>query len=126
MKLDYLIDGSPDCPLIRLYDFTPSEARQFLTAVTGLASGAEKRVEVHRLPFVEAIKGCRLVLILRQWDQAIIRGGVPTEFECGFTAGTWDNIAGLIEPFAESAGGFQWLAGGPGEASLLLSESGQW
>jgi hypothetical protein len=38
----------------------------------------------------------------------------------------WDNVAGLIEPFEHSAGGFQWLAGVPGEAALLLSASGQW
>jgi hypothetical protein len=125
MKLEYLADGSHDCPLLRLYDFTPAEAGQFLATVAGLASGAAERVEVHRLPFVEPVDGCRLSLARRSWDQALVRVG-PSAFECAFTAGTWDNVAGLVEPFANDAGGFQWLAGSPGEASVLLSVSGQW
>jgi len=126
MKLEDLAAGSPDCPLIRLYDFTPAEAYQLHAAVSGLASDATERVEVDRLPFVEPVGGCRLALVRRSWDQAVVSGAGPAEFECGFTAGTWDNIAGLMEPFAARAGGFQWLAGRPGEAALLLSSSGQW
>ncbi len=128
MKLEYLVDGSPDCPLIRLYDFTPVEAGQLLTAVAALASGAGDHVKIHELPVVEPVGECRLTLVRRSWDQAIIRGCGPCEFECGFTTGTWDNVAGLVEPFAEGVGGFQWLAGVPGEAAFLLSASasGQW
>ena len=125
MKLDYLADGSPDCPLLRLYDFTSVEAGQLLTAVSELATGMTDRVEVHRLAFVEPVGGCQLFLVRSSRDQAVARVG-PLEFACGFTAGTWDNVAGLIEPFTASAGGFQWLTGSSGEASLLLSASGQW
>ena len=57
-----------------------------------------------------------------------MRGCEPNEFSCGLTAGMWDNVVGLIEPFAHGAGGFQWLAGGPGEAALLLTAAndGRW
>jgi hypothetical protein len=126
MTLDFLADGSRDCPLLRLYGFVPAEARQLRAAVAGLAAGTSERVEVHRLPFVEAADGCRLTLIVQGWDGAVVRRGGPAEFACGFTAGTWDNVAALIEPFEQEANGFQWLAGVPGEAQLLLSVSGQW
>jgi hypothetical protein len=126
MKLEYLADGSPDCPLVRLYDFTPAEAGQFLAAVAGLAYGSAERVEVHRLPFVEPVGGCRLTLARRSWDRAVTRGDEPAEFECGFTAGIWENLAGRVAPLAAGGAGFQWLAGVPGEAALLLSATGQW
>ena len=126
MKLEYLADGSSDCPLVRLYAFTPAEAGELLTAVTGLASGVAELVEIQELPFVETVGGCRLSLVRRSWDQAIIRKPGPCSFECAFTAGTWDNVARLVAPFAENAGGFQWLAGVPGEVALLLSTTGQW
>ena len=126
MKLEYLGDGSTDCPLLRLYDFTPMEAAQLLSAIGALAAGLAERVEVDRLPFVEPVGNCRLTLLGRSWDQAVTRACRPTEFECGFTADTWDQVAGLVEPFAGGAGGFQWLAGVPGEATLLLSDSGVW
>jgi hypothetical protein len=122
MKLEYL----PDCPLIRLYDFTTDEAAKLLAAVESLASGGAERIEVHDLPFVNPIGGCRLAMVRRSWDQAIIQKADPANFECGFTAGTWDNVAALVEPFVHDAPGFQWLAGIPGEADLLLSVSGQW
>ena len=127
MKLEYLADGSPDCPLIRLYDFTTAEATQLLALVTELASEGPERIDVHLLPFVQPVDGCRLALIRRSWNQAIVRVG-PSNFECGFTAGTWDNVAGLIEPFCEDRSGerYQWLASSPGEADLLLSPSGKW
>jgi len=128
MKLEYLPYGSPDCPLIRLYDFTTAEAVQLHRDVHALASGAAERFDVHRLPFVESVGGCQLAFVRQSWDGAIVRGRGSCEFECRFTAGTWDNVAGLLEPFTEGAGGFQWLAGVPGEAALLLSAfaSGQW
>ncbi|SRR6266568_359779 len=125
MKLDYLADGSPDCPLLRLYDFTSIEADKFLAAVSSLALGTAERVEVHRLPFVEAVGACSLALVRRSWDQAVVRLG-PSTFECGLTSRTWDNVGFLVEPFAAGAGGFQWLAGSPGEAAILFSVSGRW
>ena len=125
MRLEYLPDGSPDFPLVRLFDFTPAEAAALGAAVADLAAGRVERVAVHEMPGVAAIGGCELVLRVRDWGQAVVRVG-PTALECGFTAGTWDNVSGLIEPFAADAGGYQWLAGVPGEASLLLSVSGQW
>jgi hypothetical protein len=126
MKLEFLAAGSPDCPLLRLYDFTPAEIGQFLAALHGLASGALERVAVHELPGVESLDECRLTLRVRPWDQAVICTGAPADFECGFTAGTWDKVAGLGEPFVQGVGGFQWLAGVPGEAQWLLSDNGQW
>jgi hypothetical protein len=126
MQLEYLGDASPDCPLLRLYNFTPMEAGQLLNAIAALASESAERIDVDRLPFVEPLGGCRLALVGRSWDQAVTRACRPTVFECGFTADTWDNVAGLVEPFAEGADGFQWLAGVPGEAALLLSVSGAW
>lgn len=126
VKLEYLIAGSPDCPLLRLYDFTPAEASQLHEAVAALASGASERIELHRLPFVELLGGCRLTLACRSWDQAVVHEGRFAEFVCGFTPSTWEQVVDLIEPFAIGTVGFQWLAGAPGEAMLLLSTSGDW
>lgn len=128
MRLEYLASGSPDCPLIRLYDFQPSEAAALLAAIGTLAASSAERIEVHQLPFAESVGGCELALTRRIRDIAVVRGSLHNQFECGFTAETWDNVAGLLEPFSQGAGGFQWLAGAPGETALLLSASatGEW
>lgn len=126
MKLEYIENGSDDWPLIRLFDFAPTEAHQLWVVCTGLASGTVARVEIHGLPHVESVGGCRLTFVLRSWDQCVVRRPGSLDFECGLTAGRWDDQAALIEPFCRGASRFQWLADGPGEASLLLSPSGDW
>lgn len=125
MRLEFLTDGSPDCPLIRVFDFTSAEAVRMGKVVADLATGRAERIEVHQLPGVIPKGGCELVLCVRGWDQGVVRIG-PTSFECGLTVGTWDNVAGLVEPFMTDASGYQWLARQSGGMSLLLSPSGQW
>jgi hypothetical protein len=124
MRLDFLPEGSPDCPLVRLSGFDPAEAGQLHEVLAGLASGEIDRVDVHELPFIEPIGGCRLVLSVDWWDRGIIRGDSPEDLACGLTAEAWDDIAGLVEPFAKGAIGFQWLT--RQGASWLISAGGDW
>lgn len=124
MRLEYLPEGSHDCPLVRLFGFDPAEAGQFYEALAGLVAGVVDRIDVHELPFVESIGGCRLALAVDWWDRGIVRRGLPEDLACGFTAGTWDNIAGLVEPFAKGSTGFQWLT--RQGASWLISAGGDW
>jgi hypothetical protein len=126
VKVELLADGSSDCPLIRLFEFTPTEAARLQAAVAGLATGMSERVEVHEIDGVESIENCRLALVARDWNQGVVRMDLGAYFECGFTVATWDNVAGLIEPFAHGASGYQWLADSPGEARLLISIDGRW
>lgn len=126
MRLEFLPDGLPDCPVLRLYRFTPAQARQLHDNLAALVTGTAESVVVHDLPFVEALIDSRLTCRATIWDQSLVRGASPGEFECGFTPETWDNVAGLIEPFMRGAVGFQWLATMPGEVGLLLSVDGQW
>jgi hypothetical protein len=126
MGLRMKLESLPEGPLVRLFAFTPDEAGRLHECLVALSTGEADRVAVHELPYVEAVGGSRLTLRVNPWDQAMVRGASAVEFECGFTRGTWDNVAFLIEPFAGEASGYQWLARGPGEADLLISVDGDW
>jgi hypothetical protein len=126
MKLEFLADGSQGCPLIRLFGFTVPEIERVQRLVGHLAVGDLERFAIHELPFVEPIENCELEFVVTRWDQALAGDVNRNRFSCGFTAGTWDNVAGLMEPFVEGATGFQWLAGLPGEIQLLLTQGGLW
>jgi len=125
MLLEYLSDGSPDCPLIRLYRFTPEEAASLRDAVVELSDGRLQKVVVHELPYAKVIAGCQLTLCVSSFDQSVVQKDAYT-FECRYIAETWDNVAGLLKPYAEGKGGHQWLSSGTGDAQLLLSFSGAW
>ncbi len=128
MKLEYVREGAPECPLIRLFDFTVEEVEQLREIINQLALGKRQRIEIHNLSWIESIGNCRLTFFMQSWDQGVVKkkGNDENNFECGFTTATWDNIEGLVEPFINGSGGFQWLASVPGETDILLSRDGQW
>src|SRR5207237_5500607 len=123
---DDLPVNASDTPLVRLYDFKVHEASELLAAVNSLAHGSKELIAVHDLPWITPLGGCRLTFHVRSWNQGLVRVANPAEFECGLSLGTWDNVAGFVEPFAVGSGGFQWLWGGPETAALLLSVDGDW
>jgi hypothetical protein len=125
MKLEYLASSSSDCPLIRLFDFTRAEAAELCSIVAKRASGELEEVAIDELPFVTAIEGCRLTLVASAWDAGVVQEP-DGSFSCRLSPATWDNVAALIEPFANDATGYQWLVGMPGDAAILLSVNGQW
>lgn len=125
MKLDSLPNARNALPLIRIYDFTGDEIAQLALAIQNLAAEREQQLELHSMKGVYAIDQCQLTLRVTDHDQAMICIKRAT-FECGFTPGTWDNVAGLLQPFTDDADGYQWLAEAPGEAYWLVSLTGGW
>lgn len=126
MKLEYLADGSDDCPLIRLYDFDRVEAVWLREIFDSLAHGSRQRISLHDEPRIEAIGGCQLELRLGR------RGiGIPKSkrmrFECTLSPEGWADVASLMDPFCETehVNVYQWL-NEQGEVSLLLSPNGKW
>lgn len=127
MRLEYLPDGSPDCPLIRLYDLDPRAVIVLRGRVVELAGGSRRELAVHDLPDVEAVGGCQLVFEVGGRSIGVIPGPSPNSFRCILTDASWENVAELIEPFCEPGqrAAFQWLSD-EGNVSLLLSSDGHW
>lgn len=125
MKLEYLADGSPECPLIRLYEFTRDEARALRYIFCSLANGAIKTVSLEREPFIVPVSECQLILAADGKDRGIRASGSKS-FECDLTELAWDNVAGLTEPFCHfETTGYQWLTS-TGRVRLLISCDGKW
>jgi hypothetical protein len=125
VKLEYLPDGSSECPLIRLYEFDQSEARQLRQLVKSMVSGDLQVVALQNEVWVDPVGGCCLSLRRGNRDQGI-RQARTLQFECVPSPDGWSNVEGLIEPFCQSQTfGFQWLTH-DGGIGLLISRSGQW
>lgn len=125
MKLEFLEAGSPDCPLIRLYDFSRAEAQNLRELVKSLRNGSNNSVSLSEEPWIESVKGCHLTLRLGEQNQGIRQSG-PSTFDWVLTITNWDNVEGLLNPFCEAEPtGFQWLSS-EGKISLLLSRDGRW
>jgi hypothetical protein len=122
MKLE-LIDRDNERPLLRLFAFSPADVALLREVFVSLASGSTPSVEVHSLSFIEPVSDCRLTLIASSLDQGVVKL-TGTALKCSLSAGTWANIAGLIEPFAEAEPQYQWLDST--NIPILLSRDGSW
>ena len=125
VKLEYLPNGSPDCPLMRLFEFDQSEAQRLRQLVRLLIAGDCQDVALHNEAWVESVGGCSLNLRRGKRNQGI-RKSQTLKFGCVLTPDGWSNVEALLEPFCESnTPGFQWLTH-DGRVALLISPNGQW
>jgi hypothetical protein len=125
MKLEFLGEGSPDCPLIRLHDFAQIEAKRLRQIFYSLADGSLKTAMLEDMPFIEAVRGCHLKLLAGTRDSGI-HSTASNMFECALTRLGWENVRGLTDPFCETdSKGHQWLTE-HGSIRPLISHDGKW
>jgi hypothetical protein len=125
MKLEFVEHGSRDCPLIRFYEFSPAEAQTLRNLVRELAEGDSREIHLDQHPWIEKLRGCKLVLRLGGRDRGV-RQFQSNHFECVLTSQGWHQVEGLLDRTCESTfRGFQWLIS-MGDISLLISSDGRW
>ena len=127
MKMEFLPDGSLDCPLIGLYDFDTKQACHLHSLILQLANGTVNEVSLHEAFWMEAIDGCSLILLVADTDQGIIWVAESGNFFCNLRFCSWASVAELVSNFCVSSvpGTFQWLDE-TSPISWLLSPSGFW
>jgi len=128
MKIEFLKEGSTDCPLLRIYGNEPSSAAHLATAFRQLAKRQTQTIAIHELPDFQPVDECRLFARINSEDKGVHQVDGST-FECLLMPETWENLAELTDPFVErhEGGRHQWLDE-TSEISLLISsnEFGRW
>lgn len=123
MKLEFLGEGSQDCPVIRLYDFDSQEAQRLLQIALQLAGQRDLAIALHAETIITPIDACELTLRCAD-GRAGVRELSPMRFEWVSSDGGWLDIASLIQPFCHVGGaGHQWLSR-VGNIAVLLSLDG--
>lgn len=126
MKIDYLADGSDDCPIVRIYQCTNQEYHYLYSEIDKLArggtsfsiQGTDSSVNIN---FSNSITDIGLI---KKTDD---------EFNCLLSKETYLRILGLLGPFInadeliKNGNGYQWLDE-TSEISLLLTSypNGAW
>jgi hypothetical protein len=124
VKVEYLKEGSDDCPLVRLYQFRRTEVQRLRQTFEDLAAGRAEHVRLDKVTDVESIDGTQLTYSRGARDRGVIPSG-PNRFDVVLAPEGWQRCAGLAEPFCESNSGYQWLYD-LGPVRLLLSHDGCW
>jgi hypothetical protein len=126
--LEYLPDGSDDCPLIRLYDFEAADVVALQDLCLALAEGRAREISLDSQPWVHAIGGCRLTLRAGVANRGLTTSIAGEAFVMEYTreGGGWLEVADKLAPFVtDRLGGFQWLTN-EGDVNLLISWDGFW
>jgi hypothetical protein len=84
MKVEFLNDGVPDCPLIRLYSFTQNEVVNLQHALNKLANEKLDQFAMHKQTGSESIDHCELNLLTGIRNQGVQKTGTRT-FDCILT-----------------------------------------
>ncbi|EEF61114.1 hypothetical protein [Pedosphaera parvula] len=124
MKLEYLENGSEDCPLIRLYEFSSADIQKLRAAVMRLIDGSVSRFKLKDIVPVTSIGGVELAFVRGNSDRGVVGVG-KNGFEVVLASEGWDRVFDCLEPFLEPSSGYQWLCE-KGAANLLLSHDGSW
>ena len=127
MKIEFLADGSPDCPLIRLYDYDTQQIYRLYALLLDLAVGRINNVSLQEALLAEAVAGCDLILQAADEDQGVVWDSSPGRFVCRLGCSSWQSVAERVLPFhSESlADTYQWLDE-TSPISWLLSFNGLW
>ena len=122
MKLDYLKDGSDDCPLVRLYEFDSSDARRLRQTFAALADGAVERAD---LDAVESVDGTQLTFVRSTRDSGVVETS-SHHFEVALASEGWRQAAEFVDSLCDGGFGYQWLTPQTRGIQLLLSKDGAW
>ena len=129
MHIEYIPNGSYNCPLIRLFDFEADEARELHNLFARLASGTVSESDLAAQSWMESVGGCRMTLHSAARRRGIVKAdsGNATSFACLLTLDDWETVAERTLPFCKPRreGSYAWLDD-TSPLSLLLSVNGSW
>jgi hypothetical protein len=126
MKIEYLAEGSKDCPLIRIYGGDASAFNTLKGAVLGLSRGAAIRVALDEALGFDRVNDCCLTLAVGPRDEGVCLSSPPAHFLWTLTRQKWHTVAGYIEPFTRQVDNtaYQWLCGREAREGLDVSDIG--
>jgi hypothetical protein len=125
MHLEFLADGADECPLLRFYRWSDGEVTLLREAAERLATGASRRIEMHRLPFIEPVGGITFTWVADPRDRGVLLPPDCRSFVMQLQPELWSDVVEIIRPFERDAIGFNWLLPVT-EVEVLLSCGGTW
>lgn len=125
MILEFLADGADECPLLRFYRWGDGEVALLREAAERLASCSVRSIEIHRMPFIDAVGGISFTWVADALDHGVLLPPGKRDFVMQIPPERWSDVVETIRPFERNALGFNWLLPVT-DVQVLISCSGQW
>ena len=121
LVLEFIPEGDA-FPLVLLSDSTPAKAEKLSQALTPLVTDNNAVVDIHALPFISPVDGCRLSAQVSDKDiGAVLIENTKNHFTWQLTCKGWELVLAFLGPFTEpDCLGYQYL--GPDETDYETSD----
>lgn len=113
-------------PVLLIYDGTPSEVADLQNAFHKLALGENDELNIHLLPGVQPVDGCRLVAQLNARNEGVESLDSASSFRWRLTESRWQDIAEMIEPLKKPWRGGHVFLEVKSYISLIISAQRGW
>ncbi|MBI4616637.1 MAG: hypothetical protein HY720_23705 [Planctomycetes bacterium] len=127
IALEYIADGDSGRPLLLLWGGEPAEIEVLRRAIRNLADGRAESLAIHELHCVGPVGGVELFALRRKWSRGVVPRARAGSFDWILHGWQWDNVEGLLVPFAFRAlsypNGFQYLSQA-GDIEVIVSRDG--
>jgi hypothetical protein len=126
MKLELLTDGTPECPLVRLFEYQLKEVNLLRDICNKLVDGHLSEIALNEEPWVKPIAGCRFIWRVSPRDVGVRLPppGEPLVLE--YSDEAWREVEEKLSRFADvHSSGFNWLTM-EGDVQVLFSVDGKW
>ena len=129
MELEYIPDGSHYCPLIILSPITPTKTEQLYKAIHDVILGSGETLDIHTLPFISPVDGCRLSAQIAEQDEgAVLIEKTKNHFTWKLSRKSWEFALALLQVFTapDFSGGHQYLDDTLGINVIISTSYRQW
>ena len=111
MYLEFIPEGSQFCPLLILSPSIPEEAEKLYQALTNLVTDNNAVVDIHGLPFISPVDGCRLsAQVIDENIGPVLIENTKNHFTWQLTCKGWEWVLELLYCFTEpDSRGQHWL-----------------
>ena len=111
LVLEFIPEGFDAFPLVLLSDSTPEKAEKLSQALANLVADNNAVVDIHTLPFVSPVDGCRLSAQVSDKDiGAVLIENTKNHFTWELTHQGWEWVLAFLGPFTEPDSlGYQYL-----------------
>ncbi len=132
MYLEFLPEGSIDHPLLIFSPSVPGEAEQLYQALRGIISVSETLVDIHALPFISPVDGCKLSAQAGEQNLGAVLLDTKNHFNWKLTRQSWKDVLGLLYPFTlqdrhdDRYTRYQWLDETSNISVLISTRHRRW
>ena len=111
LELEFIPEGCNPCPMLIMSPSIPEKAEKLSQALADLVADNNAVVDIHALPFISPVDGCRLsAQVIDEDIGAVLIENTKNHFKWQLTCQGWEWVLTLLDTMTEpDCSGYHYL-----------------